>query len=509
MESPIVERSSAVPPRYRSDRVYQPVPGIDLSGWAPARARVPALSSSRSALPLRVSASDVARPSNDGRAPSAGVPADRWSASSRASLAHDDAVRMSSEPVSRASILQRYRRAGAQAVLDDGAEHRSTAKSRLESPRVGPLTSQKGSEQRGSELRGVAGTGLSALERAQREERTGIARLTRLNHSNPASARAALRQGEGVAIATSIGVQIAVSTGFGAACGHHNCGWWWASGWTHHSPVWNGCCSSPWWWWGTSSCWWPWWGPCWSYGYWFNHCGFWWNGSPYYAYPYGFYCSPPPIYYSYVIYDTSAPPDEQTVEYQDPAPAAEGEGEIATPAMSDATSAHDTSIGGSQAMNRAVSEYLALGDRAFREARYSDAVYAYAKATEYAPNEGVLHLILSDALLATGDYHYAAYSLRKAIELDPRLIDAQVDKHSFYGDPSEFDRQLALLARYVEDHFVDDDARLLLAANYLFASRPNQAADLLDSAFSLAVRESNAGKVISARAHALAQSRPH
>jgi hypothetical protein len=99
--------------------------------------------------------------------------------------------------------------------------------------------------------------------------------------------------------------------------------------------------------------------------------------------------------------------------------------------------------------------------------------------------------------------------LRKAIELDPKLVDAAVDKHSFYGDPSEFDRQLTLLARYVEDHFVDDDARLLLAANYLFADRPTQAADLLDSAFSLAVRESNAGKVISARAHALAQSRPH
>jgi len=160
-------------------------------------------------------------------------------------------------------------------------------------------------------------------------------------------------------------------------------------------------------------------------------------------------------------------------------------------------------------VTRAVSEYLSLGDRAFREGRYSDAVYAYAKATEYAPGDGVLHLILSDALFATGDYHYAAFALRKAIELDPKLIEASVDKHAFYGDPTELDRQLALLARYVEDHFVDDDARLLLAANYLFADRPSQAADLLDSAFSLAVRESSAGKVIYARARALAQSKPH
>jgi tetratricopeptide (TPR) repeat protein len=154
---------------------------------------------------------------------------------------------------------------------------------------------------------------------------------------------------------------------------------------------------------------------------------------------------------------------------------------------------------------RAASHYLTLGDRAFREGRYSDAVHFYAKAVEFSPDEGVLHLILADALFATGDYHYAAYALRRAFELDPQLADSVVDKHGFYGDPTEFDRQIALLERYLEDHFIDDDARLVLAANYLFGNRPSQALDLLDSAFSLGLRETHAGKVLHTRASQLVQ----
>ena len=37
---------------------------------------------------------------------------------------------------------------------------------------------------------------------------------------------------------------------------------------------------------------------------------------------------------------------------------------------------------------------------------------------------GVLFLVLSDALFATGDYHYAAYALRRALELDPGIVQS-------------------------------------------------------------------------------------
>ena len=44
-----------------------------------------------------------------------------------------------------------------------------------------------------------------------------------------------------------------------------------------------------------------------------------------------------------------------------------------------------------QSLNRASDYYLMLGDRAFREGRYADAVHYYAKAVEFAPDNGILH----------------------------------------------------------------------------------------------------------------------
>ena len=159
-------------------------------------------------------------------------------------------------------------------------------------------------------------------------------------------------------------------------------------------------------------------------------------------------------------------------------------------------------------LNRAADHYLVLGDRAFREGRYGDAVHFYAKAVEFSPDQGILYLILSDALFATGDYHYAAYCLRKALELDASLATQIVDKHSFYDDPSDFERQIAVLERYLEDHFLDDDARLVLAANYLFGGRPAAAVDLLDSAFSAEIAKTLAGKAIHDAARAIQHGQP-
>jgi len=81
-----------------------------------------------------------------------------------------------------------------------------------------------------------------------------------------------------------------------------------------------------------------------------------------------------------------------------------------------------------------------------------------------------------------------------------------VDKHGFYGDPKDFDRQLAQLERFVETHYADDDARLVLAANYVFAGRSAQAVEFLASASSASVRDSSAGQLVQARAQTLSQA---
>jgi hypothetical protein len=152
------------------------------------------------------------------------------------------------------------------------------------------------------------------------------------------------------------------------------------------------------------------------------------------------------------------------------------------------------------ALQRAAIEYLSLGDRAFAEARYGDAVRHYARAVECSPEDAVLHLVLSDALFATGDYHYAAHSLRRALELEPDLLEVEFDKRSFYGDPSDFDHHLLLLQSYIADHPLDDDARLLLGANHLFSGDSEATISLFADTFGDAIRDSDAGRLLLAAA---------
>jgi hypothetical protein len=348
--------------------------------------------------------------------------------------------------------------------------------------------------------------------------RPGMLRgLERVRRENPGLAEDVRGRQMAVGRATDLAVRAGLSTTVGAfgghagltsssgGCGNKGCG-----GKDHHgktcygwsfglSLAWNSC------WWGMS---WYWPGYCYGYYPYYNRYCYWY-GYPWYGYGYPYYAYFP-IYPSYPIYYESVPSvvyvddgQEQEVEYT--------EGEASVPAgeasEQPAVDVGSTSPEREEALARAASQYLKLGDRAFREGRYGDAAHFYAKAIEFAPDEGVLYLILGDALFATGDYHYAAFAVRKAAELDPKLFDAPVDKHSFYGDPAEFDRQIAMLELYLEDHYLDDDARLVLAANYLFGGRPAAAADLLDHPFSQGLRGSAAGDVILQAAKAVQHGR--
>jgi len=239
----------------------------------------------------------------------------------------------------------------------------------------------------------------------------------------------------------------------------------------------------------------------WGYGYgWgFGYACYWgWY------YPWWWYCSRP-YYSSYYAYWPVA-----TVVYSEPeviyierdsAPAAEpvGEAVVGAPAQPVAAPAPANE----SPLSIAAQRYLELGDRAFRESRYADAVQFYAKAVEFAPDQGALYLVLADALFAAGDYHYGAYAIRRALELDPLLVESGVDKHGFYPDPALFDAQLERLERFLAENPTDRDARLMLALNYLFGGKPREAVRTIDSAVT-AMAEDPAAQRILARAKVLA-----
>lgn len=242
---------------------------------------------------------------------------------------------------------------------------------------------------------------------------------------------------------------------------------------------------------------WSGWGFGWGYGY---ACYWGWY------YPWWWYCSRPyyASYYSYwpvatVIYTE---PEVIYVE-REAQPAAEpvGEAVVGTPAQPAAAPAPEQAA--QSPLSIAAQRYLELGDRAFREARYADAVQFYAKAVEFAPDQGALYLVLADALFAAGDYHYGAYAIRRALELDPTLVESGVDKHGFYPDPALFDAQLERLERFLAEHPTDRDARLMLALNYLFGGKPREAARTIDSAVT-AMADDPAAQRILARAHSVA-----
>jgi tetratricopeptide (TPR) repeat protein len=397
----------------------------------------------------------------------------RLSSSGRAvSAARKQAVRVSDARVKRAGRISNARGQHAERI-ERARERRATR-----------IANARGSTKTAEQL-AADQTSWQRLRNRYREARA----------QDPELEKKMAAASQGVAIASDLALRSSMGaagfTGYGGASGSYGdrwggytfndgydsngwSSWYWNSCWPFYNNWWFGCSSGffPGWGWG--------WGNCYYWGY--NPCWSWacyWPGYTY-SWPTYAYCTPSVIYKYYevespVYEEVAEEPEEEVVVAAAPAP-------LQTP-----------NIG-----QRAATEYMALGDRAFTEGRYGDAVHYYAKSIEFAPQDGVLYLVLSDALFATGDYHYAAFALKRSLELHPELASLGLDKRSFYGTPEDFDRHLLLLEKFVEDHVIDSDARLVLAANYVFSRQPERCVSMLDSAFSVDVKESSAGQLLMA-----------
>lgn len=454
-------------------------------------------------------------------------------------------VRVPQPTITRDSILQRYRAPaadarGATASVDLGARSpRGDGKGDLSSARMGntrgngsPLATDSALDARranaadgGTRTREVAPA--RGTDEARRREREGVDKIETLRRVDPDRARSIENRGRDTSRVVNDATNYSVGVAVGAVTGIYS-GWFFdptcsppssnshsgGHGKANWHAYWNSCWGSSWWWnygygfyWSNGN-----WGFSWAYPYSYAYRPWSYYSCGYPSYSYGYdspcYWSPSPVTYTTIIYQDDES-EGRSVVYEEPAPRVEGEGVIAEPAgrvVGEGAAPPSAAPEVKSSLVRGAVQYLELGDEAFRSGRYADAVHHYARAVEYAPEDGVLYLILSDALFATGDYHYAAFALRRSLELEPTLLENIVDKHGFYGDAVEFDRQIELAEKYLDEHFLDDDARLVLGANYLFANRPAQCADLMLSAFSRSVRETPAGTLILERAQKLREA---
>ncbi len=187
--------------------------------------------------------------------------------------------------------------------------------------------------------------------------------------------------------------------------------------------------------------------------YWYHH---------YRHHPYRFLYWWCPDYYYYQVPVFSYPLDS-VVSYdeveRDP-----GDEEVAEPGEREAPTVESI-----------IANHVKLGDFYFREGKYDKAAESYLRALTYAPEDASIHFILADALFGMGDYHYAAFIIRKALRLDPEMAKAEADKRNFYKDPKEFDKQLETLRTYIEEKPYDSAAHLVLGYNLRFSGKPDLA----------------------------------
>ena len=160
-----------------------------------------------------------------------------------------------------------------------------------------------------------------------------------------------------------------------------------------------------------------------------------------------------------------------------------------------ATPANDAPANGTpvdSGLEELAQSHIDLGDYYFREGRYDEAAEAWLRALTYAPDDGSLHLVIADALFAKGDYHYAAFMIRKGLALDPDLALADVDKRTFYDSVAGFEKQITALRSYLDGKRFDAAAWLVLGYNLRFSKDLDGARDALRRCLAIDPNETGA-----------------
>jgi tetratricopeptide (TPR) repeat protein len=137
-------------------------------------------------------------------------------------------------------------------------------------------------------------------------------------------------------------------------------------------------------------------------------------------------------------------------------------------------------------------EHLNQGDRLFREGSYIEALASFEMANAYQGTDPESLLYLMHTKVALGQYHSAAFLLRKALDNFPELPLVNLRPKGFYEDPSAYVRHVEKLQRRAEEDAYDPDPQLLLTYYQWFAGDHDKAQRSLKAAVEAAKKNARA-----------------
>jgi tetratricopeptide (TPR) repeat protein len=136
-----------------------------------------------------------------------------------------------------------------------------------------------------------------------------------------------------------------------------------------------------------------------------------------------------------------------------------------------------------------------LGNAAFNDGAYDEAVRYYIGAVLTDDQDGIARLFYGLAQFALGDYDLAATGMRRALVVLPDLIERPIDLRSLYPDLETFESHLNKLVRFVNEHPKGTNALFVLGYVYYASAQPELAAATMRSLTELEPTDELAAKV--------------
>jgi tetratricopeptide (TPR) repeat protein len=142
-------------------------------------------------------------------------------------------------------------------------------------------------------------------------------------------------------------------------------------------------------------------------------------------------------------------------------------------------------------MSASIQDFVEKGETAFKAGNYEGAVYAWRHAAVDDPQNGLLTMMLGQALFATGKYEEAAGATQAAMHHLSKDQWGVVVTHytQLYGRTQDYTNQLRALEKAMKAKGDDPALRFLTGFQYAYLGFVDQAIDQLDRAIKLAPRD--------------------